>query len=104
MSVITITKQHFEDEIVHSNKTVLMDFWAPWCIPCKAISPIIDEIADEADENVLVGKINVDEQTELADQFDVMSIPTLVILKNGKVHSKAVGVKPKESILSMLEE
>ncbi len=101
MSVITITKENFNEEVLKSAKPVLLDFWASWCGPCRMVSPIIDEIAEESPE-IKVGKINVDEQNELAANFNVMSIPTLVVIRDGKVVNKAVGVRPKQQILSML--
>lgn len=102
MSVITITKENFETEVLGSGKPVLVDFWASWCGPCRMLSPVVDQIAEETD-TVKVGKINVDEQAELAAQFGVMSIPTLIVFKNGKVDKTSVGVVPKEQILSMLD-
>jgi len=101
MSVITITKENFNKEVLESAKPVLLDFWASWCGPCRMVSPIIDEIAAESPD-IKVGKINVDEQNELAANFNVMSIPTLVVIRDGKVVNKAVGVRPKQQILSML--
>ena len=86
---------------MNSDKPVLMDFWAPWCGPCRMVSPVVDEIASERGD-IKVGKVNVDEQPELAAQFGVMSIPTLVVMKNGKLANKTVGAKPKAQILAML--
>ena len=103
MSVLTITKENFEKEVLQSKEPVLLDFWASWCGPCRMVSPVIDEIAGEVSEKK-VGKVNVDEQPELAERFGVMSIPTLIVMKNGKMASQAVGVRPKSEILSMLEE
>lgn len=103
MAAITITKDNFEKEVLRSDKPVLLDFWAEWCGPCKMLSPVIDELAGEV-KNAKVGKVNVDEQGELAAQFGVMSIPTLVVMKDGKESSKAVGMRPKASILKMIEE
>ena len=102
MAVLTITKENFESEVMQSDKPVLLDFWATWCGPCRMVSPIVDEIAEEATDKK-VGKINVDEQPELASSFQVMSIPTLVVIKDGKVTNTAVGARSKEAILKMFE-
>ena len=101
MSVVTITKENFEAEVRRSDKPVLVDFWASWCGPCRMVSPIVDEIAEE-NPAVKVGKVNVDEQPELAQMFGVMSIPTLVVMKNGQIANKAVGAMPKANILALL--
>ena len=101
MSVININKNNFQDEVMHSDKPVLLDFWASWCGPCRMVSPIVDEIAAERSD-IKVGKINVDEQQELAAQFGVMSIPTLVVMKNGSIANQAVGARSKMQILAML--
>lgn len=102
MSVMVVTKDNFQKEVLESNIPVLLDFWAPWCGPCRMVSPLVDEIADEVSD-AKVGKINVDEQPELAAQFKIMSIPTLVVVKDGKVASTSVGAKPKADILNMLK-
>ena len=101
MSVININNNNFQDEVMHSEKLVLLDFWASWCGPCRMVSPIVDEIAAERSD-IKVGKINVDEQPELAAQFGVMSIPTLVVMKNGQIVNQTVGARPKAQILAML--
>lgn len=101
MSAIHITKQNFQEEVIKSDKPVLLDFGASWCGPCRMVSPVIDEIANER-LDIKVGKINVDEQPELAAQFQIMSIPTLLVVKNGKVVNQVVGVRPKSQILAMI--
>ena len=101
MSVININNNNFQDEVMHSEKLVLLDFWASWCGPCRMVSPIVDEIAAERSD-IKVCKINVDDQPELAARFGIMSIPTLVVMKNGKVVNQAVGARPKAQILAML--
>lgn len=101
MSVITITKDNYKDEVLSSDKPVLLDFWAAWCGPCRMLSPIVDEIAEERDD-IKVGKVNVDEQRELAVQFKVMSIPMLAVVKDGKVVSTTVGARPKAQVLELL--
>lgn len=101
MSVTAITSANFENEIIKSSKPVLVDFWASWCSPCRMLSPIVDEIAKEQND-VKVCKINVDENQDLAAMFQVMSIPTLVLIKDGKIVNKSIGYKPKQAILQML--
>ena len=101
MSAVHINKQNFQEEVIQSDKPVLLDFWAPWCGPCRMVGPILDEIARERSD-IKVAKINVDEESELAMQFRVMSIPTLVVMKNGQVVSQSAGARPKSQILAML--
>ena len=101
MSVINVTSENFQEEVIRSEKPVLLDFWASWCGPCRMVGPILDEIAGERSA-IKVGKVNVDEQQELAAQFQVMSIPTLLVLKNGEVVNKSVGAQPKAKILELL--
>jgi len=101
MSVINLNKENFEAEVMGSEKPVLLDFWAPWCGPCRMVGPIIDEIAEEND-HIKVGKVNVDEEAELANRFGVMSIPSLFVIKNGEIVAQSVGARSKEQILEML--
>ena len=101
MAVVTITKENFEQEVLQSTKPVLLDFWASWCGPCRMLSPVVDEVAEERTD-VKVGKVNVDEQPELAGQFGVMSIPTLLKHQQGKLVRQAVGARPKASVLELL--
>lgn len=102
MSVQTITAENFEELVLQSDKPVLVDFWAPWCGPCRMVSPIVDEIAEERGD-IVVGKVNVDEQPELAAKFAVMSIPTLLVFKDGELANKAVGARPKDALLELLD-
>ena len=102
MSVKTITKQNFNIEVLKSEKPVLLDFWATWWGPCRMIAPVVEEIAAERSD-IIVGKVNVDEQPELAQKFQIMSIPTLVVMKNGTMTAKKVGVQPKAVIQAMIE-
>ena len=101
MSAININKNNFQSEVLNCEKKVLLDFWAPWCGPCRMVVPIVEEIADERPD-IKVGKINVDEEAELASQFGIMSIPTLVVIEKGKIVNQAMGARPKEAILGML--
>ena len=102
MSVITVSQKNFAEEVLASELPVLLDFWAPWCGPCRMLSPTVDAIAAERSD-VKVGKINIDEEPALAAQFGVMSIPTLVVMKNGEIKNRTVGARPKEQVLALLE-
>lgn len=101
MSAIKVNKSNFDREVLNSDKPVLLDFWAPWCGPCRMVGPVLEEIAEERTD-IKVGKVNVDEEQELAMQFGVMNIPMLAVMKNGKVVNVAVGARPKEQILALL--
>ena len=102
MAELNITKTNFEREVLRSDKPVLIDFWASWCGPCRMLSPVISEIAEEKAGEVKVCKVNVDEEAELASIFNVSSIPMLVVVKDGRVVNASVGVRPKDQILAML--
>ncbi|MBQ8264111.1 MAG: thioredoxin [Clostridia bacterium] len=102
MSAININKSNFHEEVINSDRPVLLDFWAPWCGPCRMVVPIVEEIARERDD-IKVVKINVDEEQELAREYRIMSIPTLMVMREGKVVKKASGAKPKAQILGMLQ-
>ncbi len=101
MEPMTITSANFDTEVLHSDKPVLLDFWASWCGPCRMLSPIVDEVAEERTD-IKVGKVNVDEQPDLAAQFGVMSIPTLLVFKDGKLVNQTVGARPKSGVLALL--
>lgn len=103
MSVLTVNKHNFQNEVMQADVPVLMDFWAPWCGPCRMFSPIVDEVAEEMAGRAKVVKINIDEEPELAQQYGVMSIPTLICVKNGKVAAKSVGVRSKQQVEQMLD-
>ena len=102
MAYITITKDNFSSKVLESDKTVILDFWATWCGPCRMIAPILEEIAEER-EDIIVGKINVDDERELSREFGIMSIPTLIVFKNGEVVNKGIGYMPKEKILALID-
>ena len=104
MAEIKLTEQNFEDEVLNSDKPVLVDFWATWCGPCKMLAPVIEEVADEFSATLKVGKVNVDEQSDLAAQFGIVSIPTLVVLKNGVPVEQAVGFRPKSAVRAMIDK
>lgn len=102
MSVISLNEKNFDEEVLRSDKPVLIDFWASWCGPCKMMSPVIDAIAEEMGEKVKVCKINIDEEQNLAVKYNVMSIPTFIVLKDGKEVSRSVGVQDKAEIIGMI--
>ena len=102
MSVLTLNKHNFHNEVLASEVPVLVDFWAPWCGPCKMIAPFVDEISKEKGESVKVGKVNIDENPDLAEKYNVMTIPTLLVVNEGKVTASSIGFKPKKSILELL--
>ena len=102
MEAIVITKENFEEQVLRAEKPVLVDFWAPWCTYCRRIAPAVDQVAGQYGEQMVVGKVNVDEQPELAGQFGVMSIPTLLVFEQGKLVRQAVGARPKAGVLALL--
>ena len=103
MSVVNLNEKNFEEEVLKSDKTILIDFWASWCGPCRMMSPVIDEIAEEMQDTVKVGKINIDEEQNLAVKYNVMSIPTFVVIKAGKEIGRTIGVQDKEEIKKLLK-
>ena len=102
MSVITVNNENFEKEILGSRMPVLLDFWATWCGPCRMMSPVVDEIAESMNTSIKVGKVNIDENQELAEKYGVESIPTIIVFKNGKEYKRQVGVTDRESLLNLL--
>lgn len=102
MEAIVITKENFEEQVLRAEKPVLVDFWAPWCTYCRRIAPAVDQVAGQYGEQMVVGKVNVDEQPELAQAFGIASIPTLLVIRDGRTVNRAVGVRSKEEILQML--
>lgn len=103
MSVLKITSENYEKEVTNSEIPVLLDFWASWCGPCKMLAPIVDDVAEEVKGQIKLGKVNVDEEMDLASKFKIMSIPTLVLIKNGEVETMSVGLKSKSEILEMIK-
>ena len=102
MSVTAVNQTNFQNEVLRADKPVLLDFWAPWCGPCRMFSPVIDEVAEENGDSVKVGKVNIDEELELAQEFGVTSIPTLILIKGGKVSAKSVGMRSKDAVEEMI--
>lgn len=103
MSELKITNENFKEEVLLSEQPVLIDFWAPWCAPCRMMGPVIEQLANEYEGKVKIGKVNVDEEPELSQTFGILSIPTIVLIKNGKVVKKVVGVTPKAELEAMLQ-
>lgn len=102
MAVLTLTKQNFNSEVLSSEVPVLVDFWAPWCGPCRMIAPVVEEISQEKGDTLKVGKVNIDEHPELAEKYHVMTIPTLMLVDKGKVTASSIGFRPKQSILELI--
>ena len=103
MAEIIITEENFENEVLNSDKPVLVDFWAQWCGPCIMLGPIIEEIANDYEGKVKVGKVNVDEQPNLASKYGIASIPTVIVFKNGKPEKTLVGLRSKNEIENMIK-
>lgn len=102
MKILDIGKESYKNEIEDYNGTVLIDFFAPWCTPCKTMANVIESVADRAGDSVKICKVNVEEEKELANRFGIMSIPTLVVMKNGEIKNRSIGVTGKKAILDML--
>lgn len=103
MAVITVNNENFEKEVLQSRMPVLLDFWASWCGPCRMMSPVVDDIAESMNTSIKVGKINIDECPDLAQKYNVMSIPTFVVIKDGKEVGRTVGVQSREDLVSHLK-
>ncbi len=103
MEELTITGQNFEQEVLLAKEPVLVDFWATWCGPCRMLAPVIEEIANEYAGKVKVGKVNVDDERELALEYGVSSIPTVMVFQNGEIKATSVGYRPKEEIEQLLK-
>ena len=102
MAIVHVTSENYEKEVLQSDKPVLIDFWASWCMPCKMMAPVLDEIANELGDNIKIGKVNVDEETALATEYGVMSIPTFIVFRNGEAYARTVGVQEKKKIIDIL--
>ena len=101
--VLEITEANFDEKVLHADKPVLLDFWAHWCGPCRQVAPIVDAVAQAFDGKAYVGKINVDDNMGLAQRYGVMSIPTLIVIKNGETVDKVIGARSKEDISAMIQ-
>lgn len=104
MSHVTLNDSNFNEEVLKSDKPVLVDFWAPWCPPCRALGPVIEELAGEYIGKVKVGKLDVDQSQQVASQFNIMSLPTVVLFKGGEPVKSLVGMQPKEKYTTELEQ
>ena len=103
MAILRITSENFEEEVINSKVPVLIDFWAGWCMPCKMMAPVLEEIEKDVENNVKIGKINIDEELELATRFGVMSIPTFIVFRDGQVTEMTIGVQEKENLMKLLK-
>ncbi|MDO5126087.1 MAG: thioredoxin [Ruminococcus sp.] len=104
MSEIKLTNSNFEAEVLNSDKPVLVDFWAEWCGPCQMLAPTVAEIAEEYADSVKVGKVNVDEEPEIAAAYSIMSIPTVLLFRDGKIVDTSIGFVPKQSLVNMFDK
>ena len=103
MSVLKISEENFEEEVMKADKPVIVDFYADWCGPCKMMSPIIEKIAEELGDSIKVGKVNTDENLDLARRFNIMSIPTIMVFKNGNLEKTFIGVTDKNEIINAVK-
>lgn len=101
--IITLTDQNFENEVKESQIPILVDFWAEWCAPCRMVAPVLDELAEEFDGKVKIGKLNVDQNRSVAAQYGVMSIPTLILFNKGELVEQMVGAQPKENLQKVMQ-
>ena len=103
MAVLHLTQSNFDETIQKADRPVLVDFWAPWCGPCRMLAPILEEVASEHDGDVIVAKVNIDEEMDLASRFGVASMPTMVVFKNGQLANRTVGLQPKAKVVELFQ-
>ena len=104
MAEIVLTAENFEEKVLKADKPVLVDFWATWCMPCRMLAPLVSQIAEEKADSLYVGKVDVDEQGELAARYGISSIPCLILFKDGQIVDKRVGYQPKKAVEDMIQK